>query len=95
MSDFPGNDYAAVSKFRLEGVHDWQIEEGMTDATFLATAIDAQAQATLALAFEQRTANLIAKMALNVQVGAALVHLSPSFNAIDKEAMTRLGLDTE
>lgn len=57
MSD---NTHPAVAKFRQEGVHDWQGEEGSTDATQLATILDAQVEATLALAYEQRTANLLA-----------------------------------
>ena len=54
------NTHVATAKFRQEGVHEWQFEEGSTDATNLAAAMDAQAEATLALAYEQRTANLIA-----------------------------------
>lgn len=60
MSDMQGNDYVSMAKFRLEGVHEQQSDEGMTDATLIATALDAQIHATLALAYEQRTANLIA-----------------------------------
>lgn len=59
MSSLPGNDHAAVSKFRTEGLHDFQSREGMTDATHITTAIDANTEATLALAFEQRTATLV------------------------------------
>lgn len=60
MNSLPGNDHAAVSTFRTEGLHEWQSGEGETDATCIATAIDANTEATLALAFEQRTANLVA-----------------------------------
>lgn len=60
MNSLSGNDHAAVSKFLTEGVHEWQEREGETDATCIAMAIDANTEATLALAFEQRTANLIA-----------------------------------
>lgn len=59
MNSLPGNDHAAVSKFRTEGVHEWQSREGETDATCIAMAIDANTEATLALAFEQRTRALI------------------------------------
>ena len=59
MNEMPGNDHVAVAKFRLEGVHEQQEGEGMTDATMIAAALDAQTQATLALAFEQRTLALI------------------------------------
>lgn len=54
------NTHIATAKFRQEGVHEWQAEEGQTDATNIAAALDAQTEATLALAYEQRTANLIA-----------------------------------
>lgn len=59
MSTMPGNGHVSVAKFRLEGVHEQQEGEGMTDATMIAAALDAQTQATLALAFEQRTLTLI------------------------------------
>lgn len=75
-NDMQGNDYASVAKFRLEGVHDWQTEQGQTDATLICAALDVQAQATLALAYEQRTANLI----------AALDQVSPQDYAWLKEA---------
>jgi hypothetical protein len=54
------NTHPAVAKFRQEGVHEWQSQEGETDATVLAAILDAQVEATLALAYEQRTANLLA-----------------------------------
>jgi hypothetical protein len=54
------NTHIAVAKFRQEGVHEWQSEEGSTEATNIAAALDAQTEATLALVYEQRTANLIA-----------------------------------
>ncbi|MDN6530301.1 MAG: hypothetical protein L0K67_14680 [Brevibacterium sp.] len=57
MNSLPGNDHAAVSKFCTEGLHEWQEREGETDATCIALALDANTEATLALAFEQRTAN--------------------------------------
>lgn len=52
-------DHVKLAQESLDAVHDWQEQEGETDATLLATAIEAQAHATLALAEEQRTANLI------------------------------------
>jgi hypothetical protein len=54
------NPHVGNARLRLSGVHEWQCEEGSTDATNIAAALDAQIQATLALAYEQRTANLIA-----------------------------------
>ena len=58
MSDYNPNIEAA--HFRQGGVHEWQAEEGQTDATLIAAIIDAHVEATLAVAYEQRTANLIA-----------------------------------
>lgn len=81
------NTHIAMAKFRQEGVHDWQSDEGMTDATLIATALDAQAEATLALAFEQRTANLIAMQQLWLAEGAG-----PS-SSLGAEIMERLDLD--
>lgn len=60
MKPLEGNTHAIVSNFRTEGVHEWQSGEGETDATCIALALDANTEATLALAFEQRTAALIA-----------------------------------
>lgn len=57
------NTHIAVAKFRQEGVRDWQSEEGSTEATNIAAALDAQTEATLALVYEQRTANLISAFA--------------------------------
>ncbi|UUG70049.1 hypothetical protein SEA_ZUCKER_90 [Arthrobacter phage Zucker] len=54
------NTHFATAKFRQEGVHEWQGEEGSTEATNLSAALDAQTEAALALAYEHRTANLIA-----------------------------------
>lgn len=64
------NTHVATAKFRQEGVHDFQSEEGLTEATVLMAAVDAQTEATLALAFEQRTANLIAMQQLWLAEGA-------------------------
>lgn len=84
-NDLPGNDFLAVAKFRLEGVHDQQGDEGLTDAAMLAAAIDAQVQATLALAYEQRTANLIAFLGDGGHGDA--------YRLLQEQIVTRLGLD--
>lgn len=55
----PGNKYFSTALQRLDGINDWQSREGETDATAIAAALDAQAQATLASVQEQRTANLL------------------------------------
>lgn len=59
MNTIPGNPHAKDAEFSTEAIHDWMGDEGVTDATMLAATIEANAQATLALAYEQRTANLI------------------------------------
>lgn len=83
MSD---NPHVATAKFRQEGVHEWQSEQGITDATLIAAALDAQTEATLALAYEQRTANLIALQAFYLSEGTG-----PS-QAVVEMVWERLGL---
>lgn len=51
-----------------------------------------QAEATLALVFEQRTANLIAKLALNAQMSTSNRTLRPDAAKVDDEILARLGL---
>jgi len=43
-----------------DSIHDWQSEEGITDATMVAGQIEILTEAVQALAYEQRTANLLA-----------------------------------
>ena len=71
MNSLPGNDHAAVSKFRAEGVQEWQADEGQTDAACIAAAIDANTEATLALAHEQRTATLVNVVRMYADLGMA------------------------
>lgn len=90
MRDLLGNDYVALSKFRTEGVHETQSAEGMTDATLIAAALDANTQATLALAFEQRTANLVHahEVSLRSQSASPLADLHA-------QIVVRLGLNRD
>lgn len=53
-------DHEAESQRCLEGVHDWQAEQGITDETMITVTLEAQVHATLALVEQQRIANLIA-----------------------------------
>ena len=53
-------DHAANARRNIDGLHDYQAEEGMTDESMLTVAIEAQVHATLALVEQQRIANLIA-----------------------------------
>ncbi|MBO3663701.1 hypothetical protein [Microbacterium stercoris] len=63
MGEHEKADHAAQARQHIDWVHEWQSEEGATEATHLATALVAQAEATLALAEQQRIANLIAFLA--------------------------------
>lgn len=60
MSTMNGNPHYGQALLLMDGVHNWRGSEGSTDATNIAAALDALVQAQLAVAFEQRTANLIA-----------------------------------
>lgn len=53
------NTHFAKAQFMQEGVHDWQGREGETDATVICTALDALVESNLAVAYEQRTANML------------------------------------
>lgn len=67
--DLPSNPNAAEVGPLLDSVHDWQGGEGMTDATELAAVLDANVNASLAVAYEARTANLIAFYDLGPEAG--------------------------
>lgn len=93
MSDTANNTHVATAKFRQEGVHDWQADEGSTDATNIAAALDAQAEATLALVYEQRTANLIAVFG-NMMDGEVDTFLGERIDGYElaKQIQERMGL---
>jgi len=68
-------DHAAEARRNVEGLHDYQSEAGMTEASMLTVAIEAQAHATLALVEQQRIANDIAYvMLLEAQYAEAAKH---------------------
>lgn len=92
MNSLPGNGHAAVSKFRTEGLHEWQEREGETDATCIAMALDANTEATMALAFEQRTANLIAELSMQALLDQQGIVLS---DAAADALNARLGMTGE
>lgn len=52
-------DHAAEARRNIEGLHDYQSEQGLTDGSLLTVAIEAQVHATLALVEQQRLANVI------------------------------------
>lgn len=61
MSHLPGNPYADSHEEMYHQVGQGMVADlGQTEATLIWSAIENHAQATLALAYEQRTANLIA-----------------------------------
>lgn len=61
MSDLTGNPHYKSTLESISDFGEYTIGvEGLTDATIIWQGLVDQAQATLALAFEQRTANLIA-----------------------------------
>jgi ABC-type phosphonate transport system ATPase subunit len=94
MSEY--NPCIEAAHFRQGGVHEWQGEEGSTDATNLAAIIDAQVEATLALAYEQRTANLIALYSMDDSarqgmIDGAGMH-SGNWVDVTRQIKERLGL---
>lgn len=89
------NTHIATAKFRQEGVHEWQSREGDTDATNLAAALDALTEATLAVAYEQQTANMIAYQA-NVErsyMQPIKYPRSANAGALNADINERLGLE--
>lgn len=71
----------------IESLHDWQGQEGQTDASMLTVVLEAQVHATLALVAEQRVANQL----------ALLEHLPPHSAARDQlvdEIRARLTVET-
>lgn len=71
-------DHIKTALATLESVHHWQAEEGQTDATLVAAAIDAQVHVTLALVDEQQKMNALlekiaARMGSAVTVGSLSV----------------------
>lgn len=88
MSDLTRNPHY---KSTLESISDFGeytvSAEGLTDATIIWQGLVDQAQATLALAYEQRTANLIALAQLTMH--------EPAHEDYDMAAIyERLGLET-
>lgn len=91
MSTMPGNPHAKDSEVLTETIGEhWIAQEGMTDATGIASVIQANTEATLALAFEQRTANLIAELSMQALLDQQGIVLSEE--TVDT-LNARLGLD--
>lgn len=90
------NTHISMAKFRQEGVHEWQSQEGDTDATNIAAVLDAQTEATLAVAYEQRTANLIALYSMDDGPVRGMVSNggmnAENWDDVAKQIVERLGL---
>lgn len=77
MKELPGNPYdpcvAALSDSPLsdESLNEWMSHEGVTAETAIFGGIDRLTHATMALAYEQRTASIISLAALWFQATSA------------------------
>lgn len=70
-------DHVAEALVHVDDVHNWQSDEGITEATLIASALIAQAEATLALVEQQRIANLLALAQFSHETGdGARLHTS-------------------
>jgi len=80
-------------------VNEWQSREGDTDATQLANAFMAQAEATLALAYEQHVANLMTFREIQYaaeQRGWPIGQtMDKGVHAIDLQILSSLGLQSQ
>lgn len=79
------NTHFSKAKFLQEGVHEWQTHEGQThegttDASAICMALDALIESNLAVAYEQRTANLIA-LAQMEHRNAGGIGFSPDYDS--------------
>jgi len=68
-------DHTAEAIRNIDGLHDYQSEEGMTDESMLTVAVEAQAHATLALVEQQRIANLLTVRERLVKLGTTAAYL--------------------
>lgn len=89
------NTHFSRAKSMQEGVHDWQSETGQTDATMISTALDALVESNLAVAYEQRTANLLvwaeqARQMMAAGETEALQH--PFIEKLERDIAERLDL---
>ena len=82
-----------------DSIHDWQSEEGQTDATMLAGQLEVianellrAADASLDLAYEQRTANLIAYLDLASRLDLAYHPSVAVLKSVQADIEERLGL---
>lgn len=91
MNNLPGNPFEEVHERIHHQVGDCTVSVmGETDATLIWSAIENHGQAALALAFEQRTANLIAYMQLGVLAHERGITFEDD---VADEIMWRLGIE--
>lgn len=87
MSNLPGNPHAEDHDQMYHDIGDTVVAEiGQTDATLIWSAIENHATATLALAYEQRTATLV-----HALLSDSLV-TDGKYDEIQAEVRQRLGL---
>ena len=83
------NHHATAAQNLVQQDKSWTVGWETADAQHLATHIEAQAEATLALAYEQRTANLIAVLV----AGQSVVQVAGvDYNLVANEISERLAL---
>lgn len=91
MTSLPGNPHESCVTDLDDQVNVWLEQEGETDASMLAVAFSANTQATLALAYEQRTSNMIALLG---QMGESNLDV-PWVRPLIQAAIRRVGVDEE
>lgn len=80
-------DHAARAKILISHNHTWQEGEGSTDATEIASILEAQVHATLALVEHQRVTNIIAY----VMASSATIEVS-ELKRLNQEIADTLGI---
>jgi len=92
MSHLPGNPHAEDHEQMYHYIGDTVVAEiGQTDATLIWSAIENHAQATLALAYEQRTANMLKVLELQ----GRMHDVQQTFNLSASDVAERLGMRAE
>jgi len=96
MSNLPGNQFAEDHDEMYHNIGQTVVsEEGQTDATLIWSAIENHATATLALAYEQRTANLIALLDTPAGRLTIMREGDHAMDAVQGEIRDRLGMRAE
>lgn len=86
-NQLPGNEYAKLADDQMNYIYEsGQINESDHSGRVIFQALNAIVQSNLAVAYEMRTANLIANDRLGIASGAGPIH--------EEEIFPRLGRDT-